>query len=152
MTKRGQLGRVTTFVVATLLVGIVARPAAGAQVSLSSCPATVQAGGGVVGEITIDVGQTPLGAYSVTLTYDPAIVAIGSVAGGMTSEFSGTPTTNSSTSGSTNIAAFQTSSLNSPTGVVSVAKVTVDVVATGSTTATLDLTVNHLYDTNSAPI
>src|SRR5438552_3472827 len=57
-------------VVATVFVGLVATPATAAQVNLSSCPATVPAGGQFVGEILIDVGATPLGAYSVTLTYD----------------------------------------------------------------------------------
>src|SRR5215468_10951321 len=57
-----------------------------AQVTLD-CPGPAPAGGQFVGEVFVDVGTTPLGAYGITLTYDPTGVTIASVAGGNTSEF-----------------------------------------------------------------
>src|SRR5262249_42107508 len=58
------------------------------------CPATVQTGAQLATEVTVDVGMMPLGAYSVTVAYDPTVVRIASVEGGNTAEFAATPTTN----------------------------------------------------------
>src|SRR5437762_10123689 len=79
----------------------------------------------------------------------PNVVTIASVAGGDTSEFSSTPTSNTGVPGTTNVSSFQSSSLMAPTGLVSVAKVTVDAVAAASTSASIGLTVRYLFDTNS---
>ena len=116
------------------------------------CPGAVPVGQQLATEITVDVGTTPLGAYSVTVTYDPAVLTIASVAGGTTPEFSGSPTTNPGTftNGTTNVAGFQTASLTRPTGVVSLARVTFNAVGPASTT--VGLTVSGLFDTNSNPI
>ena len=134
--------------VATAGLGLAPKPGAAAEAKLS-CPATAPAGGRVVAEITINVGATTaLGAYSMMLAYDPAVLRITSVAGGMTPEFAGTPTTRTSSPGTTNVAAFQSASLDSPKGVVSVAKITLDVVATASKSTSIGLTVSDLYDTN----
>src|SRR6266404_5416487 len=67
-------------------------------------------------------------------------------------EFSAAPALNTTDRGTTNISAFQSVSLASPTGKVSVARITFDVVATARTTASIGLTVNHLFDTDSMPI
>ena len=122
-----------------------------AQAALG-CPGTVQAGAQFVTEVTIDVGTTPLGAYEIAVTYDPAVLTVASVAGGSTAQFSGSPTTNTPTPGTTNLSAFQSSSLTSPTGVVSVAMITFDVAATASATTAIGLTVKTLFDTNSVAI
>ena len=146
------LTRLAALVAAPALLGLVPAAAAAAQATLS-CPATARAGQHFVTELTIDVGPTTaLGAYSVTLTSDPAVVTVAAVAGGMTAAFSGTPTTDTPTPGTRNITALQSSSLDSPKGVVSVAMITFDVVASAGTTASIGLTVNHLYDTNAVPI
>src|SRR3989442_6942594 len=65
---------------ATIAAAFVPSRAGAAQASLS-CPGTVAAGGQFMTELVIDVGTTPLGAYGVTLTYDPAVLTIASVAG-----------------------------------------------------------------------
>src|SRR5438445_8338944 len=122
-----------------------------AQATLG-CPAMVQAGQQFTTEVTIDVGTTPLGGYSIVVTYDPAVLTLASVAGGSTAEFSGTPTTNTPTPGATNLSAFQSASLTSPTRVVSVAMITFNVAATASATTAIGLTVKTLFDTNSMPI
>src|SRR5438132_834177 len=122
-----------------------------AQATLG-CPAMVQAGQQFTTEVTIDVGTTPLGGYSIVVTYDPAVLTLPSVAGGSTAEFSGRPTTNTPTPGTTNLAAFQSASLTSPTGVVSVAMITFSVAETASTTTDIGLTVKNLFDTDSNPI
>src|SRR5438067_74844 len=145
---------VTTLVVLLTLgiaVGGLPAESAAAQATLG-CPATVQAGAQFVTEVAINVGTTPLGAYSIVVTYDPAVLTVASVAGGSTAQFSGSPTTNTPTPGTTNISAFQSGSLTMPTGVVSVAMITFNVAATASATTAIGLTVTTLFDTNSGPI
>src|SRR5213083_2428779 len=145
---------VTTLgVVLTLGIAVGGLPAesAAAQATLG-CPATVQAGAQLGSEIAINVGTTPLGAYEIAVTYDPAVLTVASVAGGSTAQFSGSPTTNTPTPGTTNISAFQSASLTMPTGVVSVAMITFNVAATASATTAIGLTVTTLFDTNSDPI
>jgi len=117
------------------------------------CPATAQAGQQFVAGVTIDVGTTTaLGAYSAMVTYDPAVLTIAAVDGGDTAEFSGRPTTNTPTPGATNIAAFQVMNVTSPKGVVSVAKITFSVAAIASTTTSIGLSVESLFDTNDVNI
>jgi len=134
--------------------GVLTGTASHAAQATLRCPGTVQTGAQLATEITLDVGAIPLGAYSLTVTSDPAVLAIESVAGGDSPEFAGAPTTNpgSVTSGTTNVSAFQTSSLNGPTGVVSVARIRFNVVGTIPTTTSIGLTGVHLFDTNSNSI
>jgi cohesin domain-containing protein len=133
---------------AGLLTGTVGQAA---QATLG-CPARVHAGRQLATVLTIDVGTAPLGAYSVTVVYDPAVLTIASVAGG-SAEFAGAPTTNpeSFTTGATIIAGLQSSSLTAPTGVVDVARVTFDARAAATTTA-IGVMVRSLFDTRSTPI
>ena len=120
-----------------------------AQAALS-CPATAQPGQQLTAEIKIDIAAPrALGAYSIMLRYDPTVVKIASAAGGTAGEFSAAPALNTTDRGTTSISAFQSVSLTSPTGKVSVARITFDVVATRRTTASIGLTVNHLFDTDS---
>ena len=145
---------VTTLVVLLTLgiaVGGLPAESAAAQATLG-CPATVQAGAQLGIEIAINVGTTPLGAYSIVVTYDPAVLTVASVAGGSTAQFSGSPTTNTPTPGTTNISAFQSASLTMPTGVVSVAMITFNVAATASAATAIGLTVKTLFGTNSVAI
>src|SRR5437016_10224285 len=145
---------VTTLgVVLTLGIAVGGLPAeSGAAQATLGCPATAQAGQQFTIEVAIDVGTTPLGAYSTAVTYDPAVLTLASVSGGNTAEFSGKPTTNTPTPGTTNLSAFQSVSLTSPTGVVSVAMIAFSVAPTASATTAIGLTVKNLFDTNSAPI
>src|SRR5437016_6249294 len=145
---------VTTLgVVLTFGIAVTGLPAeSGAAQATLGCPATAQAGQQFTIEITVDVGTTPLGAYSSVLMDAAAVLTLASVAGGNTAEFSGKPTTNTPMPGTTNLSAFQSVSLTSPTGVVSVAMITFNVAATASTTTAIGLTVKNLFDTNSAPI
>src|SRR2546429_535590 len=126
-----------------------------AQAALD-CPVTVQTGAQFVTEVTVDVGTAPLGSYGITLTYDGAVLTVVSVAGGNTSEFSGTPTNNknvcSGINCETRLSTFQNVSTAGPTGVVSVAKVTFGAVASSDAMAVIGLTVRSLFDTGSNPI
>src|SRR5262249_11476049 len=76
----------------TLISGLPAEGRA-AEATLR-CPATARAGQHFTVEVTIDVGTTPLGAYSIVVGYDPTVLRIASVAGGGTAEFPRPPTTN----------------------------------------------------------
>src|SRR5213080_2911445 len=126
-----------------------------AQATLG-CPGTVQSGAQFVTEVTVDVGTAPLGSYGITLTYDGAVLTVVSVAGGNTSEFSGTPTNNknvcSGINCETRLSTFQNVSTAGPTGVVSVAKVTFGAVASSDAMAVIGLTVRSLFDTGGNPI
>src|SRR5213076_2061802 len=126
-----------------------------AQATLG-CPGTVRAGAQFVTEVTVDVGTAPLGSYGITLTYDGAVLTVVSVAGGNTSEFSGTPTNNknvcSGINCETRLSTFQNVSTAGPTGVVSVAKVTFGAVASSDAMAVIGLTVRSLFDTGGNPI
>src|SRR5207249_3404571 len=140
-------------VVLTLGIAVGALPAeSGAAHATLGCPATAHAGRQLGIEVAIDVGTTPLGAYSIAVMYDPAVLTLVSVAGGSAADFSGNPRTNTPTPGTTNLSAFQSASLTSPTGVVSVAMITFDLAATASATTAIGLTVKTLFDTNSVPI
>src|SRR3989449_10126832 len=75
---------VTTLgVVLTLGIAVGGLPAeSGAAHATLGCPATAHAGRQLGIEIAIDVGTTPLGAYSIAVMYDPAVLTLVSVAGG----------------------------------------------------------------------
>src|SRR5207247_6890117 len=137
---------VTTLgVVLTLGIAVGGLPAeSGAAQATLSCPATAQAGQQFTIEIAIDVGTTPLGAYSIAVTYDPAVLTLAAVTGGNTAEFAGKPTTNKPTPGTANLSALQSASLTSPTGVVSIAMLTFDIVKTASATMAGSLAVKDL--------
>src|SRR5438874_1548274 len=126
-----------------------------AQAALD-CPVTVQTGAQFVTEVAVDGGTAPLGSYGITLTYDGAVLTVVSVAGGSTSEFSGTPTNNknvcSGINCETRLSTFQNVSTAGPTGVVSVAKVTFGAVASSDAMAVIGLTVRSLFDTGGNPI
>src|SRR5262249_40567048 len=123
------------------LTALESKSACATTVSIS-CPASPPlAGHTFVSEVTIDTGLIPLGAYTIAIEYDPSVVTIASIAGGSTLEFSGAPTTKPSsfTSGTTRISAFNTTSLTSPTGLVSVARVTFNFVGQRGAASALGL-------------
>ena len=80
---------VTTLgVVLTLGIAVGGLPAeSGAAQATLGCPATAQAGQQFTIEVAIDVGTTPLGAYSIAVTYDPAVLTLASVGGGTRPSF-----------------------------------------------------------------
>src|SRR5262249_490491 len=105
-----RLPSVLSLVLAISAAGVLTGTASHAAQATLRCPGTVQTGAQLVTEITVDVGAIPLGAYSLAVTPDPAVLAIESIEGGDSPQFAGAPTTNrgSVTSGSTNVSAFQT--------------------------------------------
>lgn len=120
-----------------------------------SCPATgPRTGGAFTSEITIDVGTHPLGAYTLTITYDPAFVTIASVDGGTTLEFASAPIANPGdfASGHTLISAFNSTSAMSPMGTVSVARPSFSVVGVAGSSPALGLELMTLVDTDGQPI
>src|SRR5206468_3349120 len=141
--------------VASVATAFIPARSQAAQATLG-CPGTVQTGAQFVTEVTVDVGTAPLGSYGITLTYDGAVLTVVSVAGGNTSEFSGTPTNNknvcSGINCETRLSTFQNVSTAGPTGVVSVAKVTFGAVASSDAMAVIGLTVRSLFDTGGNPI
>src|SRR5205809_149587 len=96
--RRHEMRGLLTAAVGMAVLGAVvtATTSYAAQATLS-CPRVVRAGQQFTAELTVDVSTTPLGAYSLTITFDPRVVTIASVAGGSTAEFSRPPTTRAQT-------------------------------------------------------
>ncbi len=145
--------RLTTLgMLLTLGIALGGLPAEGrAAQAMLSCPGMAQAGQPLTVEVTIAVGTTPLGAYSIVVGHDPAVLTLASVAGGTTTEFSGRPTTNTPMPGTANLAAYQSASLTSPTGVVSVAMITTTTFPRSSTTTT-PATTSSTTTASTAPL
>ena len=127
--------------VVIVLAVAVATPAV-AGVASVNCPAAApRSGDTFVSDVTIDAGTKPLGAYTFNITYEKTVVSIASIAGGTTNEFTGAPITNSSTftSGMTGISAFNAASITSPTGLVSVGRVTFNALGSAGSSSALGL-------------
>ena len=107
-----------------------------------------------VGEVTIDTGMQALGAYTLAITYDPAVVVVASIAGGTTAEFSSPPIVNPADfpTGRTRLLAFNSVSLTSPTGAVSVARITFNVIGLPGSSTSLGIEITTLADTNGSRI
>jgi hypothetical protein len=125
---------------------------AAATTGLVVLPENPAPGTTFIGEVTIDVGETPLGAYSIELSCDAAALElVPPVAGGTTSEFAAAPTQNIEGCG-VSLAAYQASRLDGPTGTVSVARVTFRVRPTVETSTTVRLEVKSLFATDGQAI
>jgi hypothetical protein len=115
----------------------------------------VAAGASFTAEVTADAGARPLGAYAIRLVYDPAVVRVTGIDGGLTGAFSGTPASNPADfgSGSTVFAAYQNGSLTGPSGVVSVARVTFEVIGApgGGSAVSLSAATLAATDLSSIP-
>src|SRR5689334_17200381 len=102
--------RLRGFALATILAAGIALPSSAlAAVATIACPANAPlAEQTFVSEITFAIGQTPLGAYTVDVTYDETVVVIDAIDGGTTSEFAGAPFANPATfaSGTTRVSGF----------------------------------------------
>jgi len=141
-----------TALICTLGVLLVAAPCLATTVSLTPARTVVSAGDVISFEILVDVDE-PLGSFSVGLDCDPERFAIENVRSGTTPEFSGAVFTNiSGCSG--RISGFQIRSLNSPTGLVNVARFDLRVAATALPTAAalVQLTARSLSNTLGVPI
>jgi hypothetical protein len=103
--------------------------------------------------VVVDV-PVALGAYSLSFDCDPTLFEIaGPIFGGDSPEFSGPPFQNVQGCHAT-FSAFQALSLNTPTGAVSVAKVTLRALpdAVGGATSVLDLTAVAVTATSGASL
>jgi hypothetical protein len=117
------------------------------------CPQAVAPNGTFVADVMVNVGSTPLGAHSFTLTWDRTLVSVTSVVGGSTSEFSSNPTCNvNNTTGTASCTAFQTASLTGPTGILDIAHVNLTAVGSAGSRPMLTLTINSLFDTQDRSI
>lgn len=137
-------------VIVALGVLACATEAVAAHVTIG-CPADPpRSGDSFTSAIQVDVGTQPLGAYTLAVTYDPAVVIVTAVAGGMTIEFTSSPIANPADfpSGRTRFLAFNAASLTSPTGKVDIARITFKVVGLPGATTSLGLDVITLADTD----
>jgi hypothetical protein len=114
----------------------------------------VAAGATFEAEVTVNVGTRPLGAYTFRLGYDPAVVKVTAITGGAGPGFASDPGADpaSFTTGSTVFAAYQGSSLGTPAGAVSVARVHFEVVGAAGSLSEVSLQALTLADTDLADI
>ena len=106
-------------------------------------------------EVTVDVGTHVLGAYSIAFLFNQDVLQITGIQGGTTSEFSAIPTYGSiataNTTGRINIAAFN-SATNSPTGLISIFRITFSVIGSPGSSSNLSMNVTDLADPDFNPI
>ncbi len=133
-----------------VLAGLcVAVPASAATVQIAPVVRSLE------GSVTIDVGTSALGSYSIDLIYDPAVLHVEAIAPGTSPGFTGAVLTNPTTfaSGVTRIAGFNSgTNLSSPTGVVNVANVRFKPVGTPGMGSEVDAVVNSITSTMSVTL
>jgi len=96
--------------------------------------------------LLVDGGANPLGGYAVTIGYDATLLKITEITGGDASEFSDVPLFNTNTLGAVSMVGQNLSSLTTPTGLVSVAKL--NFIARGPTgSSPLTLSSADAFDT-----
>lgn len=127
--------------------------AAAAELYVGTPPFNPDPGQQVTIDLHVDVGSDVLGSYFVNFEYDPAVASVVSIAGGTGSGFTDPPVTDPSTftSGSTPLAAAQ-GSTTQPSGLVSVARLTLEAVGLPADSSALDLLVDSLYDAEFNPL
>jgi hypothetical protein len=137
----------------TIALAVTAASAPAAEVFVGVPPGNPQPGSQFTIDVTVDAGAAVLGAYDVVFRYDPAVIHVVSIAGGTTAEFSAAPTTNPATfaSGVTRFVAAHGNTA-SPTGVVTVARLTLaaQLISLGSSDLVLDPVA--LFDGSASPL
>ena len=101
--------------------------------------------------LTIDSGASVLGTYDATIAYDSSLLKVTGVTGGNASEFSSVPTFNTNTLGSITLQGQNLTSLSTPTGLVSVARISFLSVGPAGTSA-LPLSSTDAFDTDGNPL
>ncbi|MBC8293775.1 MAG: hypothetical protein H8E45_11510, partial [Proteobacteria bacterium] len=114
-----------------------------AQLRLEGVPASLVPGADFQANLVIDTGSASefLGAYTVDFAWPAALAVLDSVGGGNAIEFSGAPVANLGL-GTATLAAFQGSSLTSPSGAVHVATLHFSVPADAAAGSTIDISVS----------
>jgi hypothetical protein len=127
--------------------------AAAADVFVGVPPGNPQPGSQFTIDVTVDAGADVLGAYDFVFRYDPAVIHVVSIAGGTTAEFSAAPFTNVATftSGATRFVATH-GSTTSPTGVVTVARLTLATQLISLGSSDLILSPAALFDGSASPL
>ncbi len=104
-------------------------------------------------ELTMETGSDVPGSYVMDIQFDPAVVTVASVDGGLTPAFAAAPVTNpaSFASGTVTLVGAQASAL-SPSGTLSVARVNFQAVGAPGAISTINLSVVQLYDGDTFPL
>jgi hypothetical protein len=132
---------------AAFLLLALGAPAHAADVIVGIPSANPDAGEQFSIDLSVDVGAQVLSGYVLQFEYDPAVVNVVSVGGGATAQFSPAPVTDPATfaTGTTPIAAAQ-GNMAAPTGLVSIATLTLEAVGLPGDGSDLDVTVVSLVD------
>lgn len=150
---RGGASRPAVWLVLPCALWVAALAVMAADVIVGVPPFNPDTGQQLSIELMVDVGGEVLGSYYFDFDYDPAVVHVTGVQGGTTAEFGGAPATdpNSFTSGSTPLA-FAQGSDTSPSGLVSVARLTLQAAGLPADASNLDVVVNSLFNGAFEPL
>ncbi len=109
--------------------------------------------GGFTACLQVDSGDQPLGAFEISVYYNPEVISVNQVNGGKTQEFSRAPITNlDNKEGVVFLTAFQADSMESPKGLVNIANIDFKVIGASGDGSLLSVEVRKLLDTNAGDI
>lgn len=154
-TKRYISGNSVHFWVTTIVSLLVWASIAWAsvgEVAVSVTSSAAESGTAFTSQVTIDVGEKVLGAYDLTITYDPTVIKIESISGA--GVFSSNTFSNpvGYDSGSTKFVAFQNSSLVEPSGTVHVADIQWRATGSPGSSSPIHVVAGLISDTRGRPI
>ena len=104
----------------------------------------------VTATLTANVGASVIGAYNVSVSYDPAVLTYQSLTGGVAEL--GVPIANAGTAGAILMNGVNASSFTAPSGEVAFANITFQVAAVSGASTNLSVAVTSLLDVNFTPI
>jgi len=138
--------RAVLILVITVSVFVALSASASAQVNIRITDANAQSGHTTTTQITLE-NMTNFGAATVTLSYDPAVVHITSVAAGDV----GTPIANTDNAAGTATIAAYVSTVTGPDSPITFANLELLAVGSSGATSPLTLAITTLADADGAP-
>lgn len=103
--------------------------------------------------LQVDAGSRALGAFEITVYFNPKVISVSGVQGGKTGEFSRAPMTNiNNKDGVLFLTSFQAESLDFPKGLVDIASIKFKVIGLSGDKSPLSLEVTTLVDTDGVDI
>ncbi len=108
---------------------------------------------GFTASLQVEAGIQPVGAFEISVYYNPKVISVNQVLGGKTKEFSRAPITNiDNKEGTVFLTSFQADSLESPTGSVNIANIDFKVLGSSGDKSLISVEVKRLLDTNGVKI
>lgn len=143
--------RYSAFILIIALVGLVLPTVVGAGDVAIKAPELVTESFSAA--LQVDAGSRALGAFEITVYFNPKVISVSGVQGGKAGEFSRAPMTNiNNKDGVLFLTSFQAESLESPKGLVDIAGINFKVLGQSGDKSPLSLEITTLVDTDGADI